>query len=242
MSTLYPGQLDAPTNPTGSSFETDHAEQHSFANDAIAALEAKVGANSSAVTTSHDYKLSGVTASDKAASLAGEEDLTNKTLNGAETSTTASAGTIPISDSSGFMPEGSVGPASISSTAIKLFKVSATSTPINLTGSMADVSGLTATVTIPAGGRSVMLMLRVVCQQNTDSNGNLQIQFMGGGSNIGSSQNYAIIRSGYGLTFPTFIEDTAPASGSRTYKVQASYAGGAGVPFISSAELSGYLV
>lgn len=43
-------------------------------------LEAKVGVDASAVTTSHDYKLSGVTGSDKAASKAGAETLTNKTL------------------------------------------------------------------------------------------------------------------------------------------------------------------
>lgn len=58
----------------------DHAAQHANANDAIEALEAKVGADSSAVTTSHDYKLSGVSSTDKAASLAGTETLTNKTL------------------------------------------------------------------------------------------------------------------------------------------------------------------
>lgn len=43
-------------------------------------LEAKVGIDSSAVTTSHDYKLSGVTGTDKAVSKTGTETLTNKTL------------------------------------------------------------------------------------------------------------------------------------------------------------------
>ena len=43
-------------------------------------IEAKLGIDSSAVTSSHDYKLSGVTGSDKAASLAGAETLTTKTL------------------------------------------------------------------------------------------------------------------------------------------------------------------
>lgn len=46
----------------------------------VEALQAKVGVTSSAVTTSHDYKLSGVTGADKAASLAGDETLTNKKL------------------------------------------------------------------------------------------------------------------------------------------------------------------
>lgn len=55
-------------------------------NDQIEAIEAKVGVNSSSVTTSHDYKLSGVTGSDKAASKTGTETLTNKTLSSATNS------------------------------------------------------------------------------------------------------------------------------------------------------------
>ena len=48
--------------------------------DDINSLQDKVGIDNSAVTTTHDYKLSGVTGSDKAVSLTGEETLTNKTL------------------------------------------------------------------------------------------------------------------------------------------------------------------
>jgi hypothetical protein len=48
--------------------------------DAVEAVEAKLGVDGSAVTTSHDYKLSGVTATGKAASLTGTETLTNKRL------------------------------------------------------------------------------------------------------------------------------------------------------------------
>lgn len=84
--TNFPTSLDSLPNPTGSDLmenataDLDHDVQHSNANDAIEALEAKVGADGSAVTTSHDYKLSGVTGSDKAASKTGVETLTNKTL------------------------------------------------------------------------------------------------------------------------------------------------------------------
>lgn len=78
----YPTSLDTLTNPsaTDRTNVVSHSGQHSDANDAIEALEAKVGADGSAVTTSHDYKLSGVTGSDKAVSLTGTEVLTNKTL------------------------------------------------------------------------------------------------------------------------------------------------------------------
>lgn len=86
MSTNFPGSLDTFTNPSASDEVgvevggRTHSEFHADNNDAIEALEAKVGVDGSAVTTSHDYKLSGVTGSDKAASLTGTENLTNKTL------------------------------------------------------------------------------------------------------------------------------------------------------------------
>src|SRR5574343_668948 len=82
MATNFPSSLDSLTNPTSTNKLdlVSHSSQHINANDAIEALEAKVGADGSAVTTSHDYKLSGVTGSDKAASKTGVETLTNKTL------------------------------------------------------------------------------------------------------------------------------------------------------------------
>lgn len=72
MAINFPTSLDALTNPTSTDLmenavaALDHDVQHSNANDAIEALEAKVGINSSAVTTSHDYKLSAVTSTAKA--------------------------------------------------------------------------------------------------------------------------------------------------------------------------------
>lgn len=64
MATSFPTGLDALTNPTGSSSLTspDHAGQHTDANDAIEALQAKVGVNSSAVTSSLDYKIANIPA------------------------------------------------------------------------------------------------------------------------------------------------------------------------------------
>ncbi len=75
----FPTSLDALTNPAASPPGSDklntvgvvlHSTQHGNANDAIEALEAKVGIDASAVTTSHDYKLSGVTSAAKALSTA----------------------------------------------------------------------------------------------------------------------------------------------------------------------------
>lgn len=72
MSINFPTSIDSLPNPIGAdllenaTLALDHDQQHSNANDAIEALEAKVGVNSSAVTTSHDYKLSAVTSTAKA--------------------------------------------------------------------------------------------------------------------------------------------------------------------------------
>ena len=59
MATNFPASLDALTNPTSSDSlsSPSHASQHANVNDAVEALQAKVGADSSAVTTSLDYKV-----------------------------------------------------------------------------------------------------------------------------------------------------------------------------------------
>lgn len=57
MTTSFPGALDGFTNPVGSDSESTipHHIQHTNANDAIAALEQKVGVNNSSVTSTLDY-------------------------------------------------------------------------------------------------------------------------------------------------------------------------------------------
>ena len=59
MATSFPASLDTLTNPSsGDSLNSpSHSGQHADANDAIEALQAKVGVDGSAVTTSLDYKL-----------------------------------------------------------------------------------------------------------------------------------------------------------------------------------------
>jgi hypothetical protein len=59
VATNFPTSLDSLTNPSSGDSLTSpsHAGQHADANDAIEALQAKVGVNSSAVTTSLDYKV-----------------------------------------------------------------------------------------------------------------------------------------------------------------------------------------
>lgn len=59
MATNFPASLDTLTNPTSSDSlsSPSHSAQHANVNDAVEALQAKVGADSSAVATSLDYKV-----------------------------------------------------------------------------------------------------------------------------------------------------------------------------------------
>lgn len=94
MATNFPTSIDSFTNPASTDRLGDsvggltHSGFHSAHNDAIEALEAKVGINGSAVTTTHDYKLSSVTSTDKAvskalASFTGGKVLVSSGTNGA---------------------------------------------------------------------------------------------------------------------------------------------------------------
>ena len=80
MATNFPTSLDSLTNPTSGNTlaNPSHSGQHADANDAIEALEAKVGVNGSAVTTSHDYKIAQLETN--SATLTGAQTLTNKTI------------------------------------------------------------------------------------------------------------------------------------------------------------------
>jgi hypothetical protein len=81
MATNYPSSLDTITNPSGtdSLSSPSHSQQHANANDAIEALQAKVGVNNSAVSTSLDYRVASLEAGGQLATelgLAGNNDLT----------------------------------------------------------------------------------------------------------------------------------------------------------------------
>lgn len=98
----YPTTIDTFTNPAPTdprSGATSASAIVSQLNDVASALEAKVGVNGSAVTTTIDYKLSTIPATDKAVSKTGTETLTNKTL------TTPVITTPEITG--GIMPDGS---------------------------------------------------------------------------------------------------------------------------------------
>lgn len=74
MATNFPTSQDSFTNPTSSDTldSPDHAAQHANVNDAVEALQAKVGSDSSAVTTSHDYKIAQLEGKSPTITLAGD--------------------------------------------------------------------------------------------------------------------------------------------------------------------------
>lgn len=74
-STSFPTSLDTLTNPSGTDRvnSPSHSDQHSNANDAIEAIQTKVGIDGSSVTTTLTYKLSGVTATGTAVSTLGNQ-------------------------------------------------------------------------------------------------------------------------------------------------------------------------
>jgi hypothetical protein len=91
MPTTYPTTLDVFTNPSTTDPLTSppHASQHANANDAIHALEVKVGVNGSAVTTSLDYLFSHLAVGQ----VSGAAPLASPALTGTPTAPTASVGT-----------------------------------------------------------------------------------------------------------------------------------------------------
>lgn len=83
MSTNFPGAIDTYTHPNPNDPRSGATSASTFVSnlqDAVAAVETKVGKTSDTNVDSQDYKLSGVTSGDKAMSKTGTETATNKTF------------------------------------------------------------------------------------------------------------------------------------------------------------------
>lgn len=57
LTTSFPNSLDNLSNPDAQDSLSGHAQQHTNLNDAVEALQAKVGVDNSAVSTSLDYRV-----------------------------------------------------------------------------------------------------------------------------------------------------------------------------------------
>lgn len=264
MAINYPTSLDSLTNPVGTDplNAPSHSQQHRDANDAVEALEAKVGVNSSAVTTSHDYKLSNVTGSDKAMSLTGTETGTNKRFNNprinSTTVVTADGAELNILDGATLSTaelnildgvtattaelnhlagNGGITGSNLSTSAIKLGYAAITSDFTTASTTLVQVTGLTLTITVPAGGRSVKLTVWADSTENTNANMYTQIAIfdgtVAGGTMIARATNRnAINAQPIACVCIAFV---TPSAGSKTYNVGFSNAGGSGTAKITAA-------
>ena len=95
MTTLFPGAKDTYTNPTATSPRNSPslAGEITDKNDAILAIETKVGINGSSDNTSFDYKLQEVVTGQIAVSKTATQTLTNKTLTSPVITDKSSTGT-----------------------------------------------------------------------------------------------------------------------------------------------------
>ncbi len=99
----YPTDLDSFSDVVDNTTDAT-AANHNAIQDAIEALEAKVGADSSAVTTSHDYMLND--SSSPIVTDTGTQTLTNKTLTSPVLTTPTINGATPDEDAkAAFAPE-----------------------------------------------------------------------------------------------------------------------------------------
>ncbi len=100
MTAQFPTALVTTTNipnanPATSLSANNHSGKHDDLRDEIIALETKVGITGSAVTTTHDYKLSEVITTDKAVGKSAAQGIDNKTLG---TGTKINIGTVANGD------------------------------------------------------------------------------------------------------------------------------------------------
>jgi hypothetical protein len=98
--TSLPTTSTIPVEASGTSLSTNHVASHQGAQNEIIAIATKVGVDGSAVTTTHDYKLSAVTGSNKAVPNNGATiatptitgaTITTSTVNGVTLQTAGSA-------------------------------------------------------------------------------------------------------------------------------------------------------
>ena len=194
MATNFPGSLDSYTNPVGSDLLStgaggdSHSTMHSNLNDAVEALEAKVGANSSDVTTSHDYKI----------------DALETDVSGATNLNTASK--IVKRDASGNFSAGTI-------TAALTGNVTG-----NVTGDVTgDVTGNADTATALATSRTIELTGDVTGSASFDGSANASIAATVAANSVAlgtdTTGNYvATVSAGTGISVSGVGSETATAS------------------------------
>lgn len=247
MSTSFPTSLDNFTNPAAGDLEdgsTDanlgHAKQHADKNDATEALEAKVGIDGSAVTTSHDYKVSEVTGTDKAVGKTATQTLTNKTIDAASNTlsnidnanikTGAAIATAKLADDAGIttakLANGAV-------TSIKL-KPSSFGTAVTadqtLTSAAVDLTNANGTLVATGVGRAFLFCwMRWYCNVAVPDSPEWDIQvskdggayatiFAGGSGNFPQDTRVTTTGIAFVTSFPAYYD--VPSAGTYVFKIR----------------------
>lgn len=113
-----------------------------------------------------------------------------------------------------------IGAASLATNAIKLGYAAITSTFTTSSTSFVQVTGLTSTVTVPAGGRSVKITVYAIDAYQGGSGGAHQVSIWDGTVGSGTQLQTVGIRNGTNDgSVVTLTAVVTPAAGSKTYNV-----------------------
>lgn len=264
MATNYPSSTDNGTtlpNPNSSNFlnSPDHASLHGNANDAIKAIEAKVGTGASTPVANRLLYGDGtgtsswtqLTSAQLAASLTNETGtglavfndtptlLTPKmdTINEATATNGVTIDGLNIKDNklntndsvvTNNITDGAVTGSKLSTSAIKLGFASTTTNFVTASTSAVQYTGLTSTVTIPAGGRSVKLT--GYCGYAALSTAGYVTMSLWdgvvGGTKVGEATGYVSLGGADCPLIPMAV--VTPAAGSKTYNLSAHVSTGTG--------------
>jgi len=234
MATNFPASLDTLTNPSATDTldSPPHDEQHADANDAIEALQAKVGVDSSAVTTSLDYRVGqletgggGMTVSSTAPSSPAEGDMWYDDTSG-RTYVYYDDGSSQQWVEFGAPPSGIGKILQVVSTT----KTDTFSSALSA-GGTADVTGLAVTITPTLASSTILLYGSVHGSNSTGPSNNVAWYFQRGSTAIGigdtASTRSRITAAQYGAGFANLgignasmlIEDSPATTSATTYKI-----------------------
>jgi hypothetical protein len=122
----------------------------------------------------------------------------------------------------GAIANNSIQAAQLATNAIKLGVSTITTTTVT---TEADLTGSSVTVTIPAGGRSVLVLFSVQVSINAGSAA-ATLYLNAGGSDVANSQVYMPTTTTNNMVAGQYVE--TPSAGSRTYKLRGAASTGTG--------------
>ena len=234
MSTsIFPSSLDTYTNPTSTSSTNSPSLSagQTLQNDSLVSVETKIGVDGSTVVTTLDYKLKNTASVDPGHTHTGAS-LAAGSVTATQLAANAVTGTA--------IATGSVGNTQLSISAIKLGYTQITSSfTTGVAATNVPVTGLSLTVVVPAGGRSVRLEVSgPYLQDSVASNVSLSI-------NEGSTQiTFSLLTISAPLNVvPCYVVAIVnPTPGSHTYIAQVSQANAGSLTLSCSATAPAFIL